>query len=99
MTDSLLVIYNNFCLLMTNKEILKKKIIYRSVHRGTKEMDILLGNFVKRYINSFNYNELLDLKNLLSAEDELLYEMYFKKEFNSSTFNPKISQMFKDFKI
>jgi len=84
---------------MTNKEILKKKIIYRSVHRGTKEMDILLGNFVKRYINSFNYNELLDLKNLLSAEDELLYEMYFKKEFNSSTFNPKISQMFKDFKI
>ena len=45
---------------MTNKEILKKQIIYRSMHRGTKEMDILLGNFVKTYINEFNDNELKD---------------------------------------
>ena len=27
---------------MINKEILKKQIIYRSSHRGTKEMDLLL---------------------------------------------------------
>ena len=39
---------------MTNKEILKKQIIYRSTHRGFKEMDLLLGNFVKKYINKFN---------------------------------------------
>ena len=43
---------------MTNKEILKKQIIYRATHRGTKEMDILLGNFVKKYIEEFNDNEL-----------------------------------------
>ena len=43
---------------MTNKEILKKKIIYRSTHRGTKEMDLLLGNFVKKYIDNFNNSEL-----------------------------------------
>ena len=36
---------------MTNKEILKKQIIYRSTHRGSKEMDILLGNFVKKHKN------------------------------------------------
>ena len=36
---------------MTNKEILKKQIIYRSMHRGFKEMDLLLGNFVKKYID------------------------------------------------
>ena len=28
-------------------EILKKKILYRSSYRGTKEMDLLLGSFVK----------------------------------------------------
>ena len=33
---------------MANNEILKKQIIYRSTHRGTKEMDLLLGNFVKK---------------------------------------------------
>ena len=47
---------------MTNKEILKKEIIYRSMHRGFKEMDLLLGKFVKKYINKLNTNELLDLK-------------------------------------
>ena len=43
---------------MTDKEILIKQIIYRSIHRGTKEMDLLLGNFVKKYIKTFNLNEL-----------------------------------------
>ena len=37
---------------MINKEVLKKQIIYRSTHRGSKEMDILLGNFVKKYIDN-----------------------------------------------
>ena len=57
---------------MTNKEILKKKIIYRSMHRGTKEMDLLLGNFVNKYINKFDDNELIELKSLLSLPDEIL---------------------------
>ena len=34
-----------------NIDELKKKIIYRSNYRGTKEMDKLLGKFVKKYIN------------------------------------------------
>ena len=35
-----------------NREDLKKKIIYRSTYRGTKEMDTLLGSFIKKYINT-----------------------------------------------
>ena len=36
---------------MINKKNLKKQIIYRSSHRGTKEMDLLLGSFVKKNID------------------------------------------------
>ena len=54
---------------MINKEILKKQIIYRSSHRGTKEMDIFLGNFVKRYIEELNDNDLKDLDQILILED------------------------------
>ena len=43
---------------MTNKEILKKQIIYRSAHRGSKEMDLLLGNFVKEHIDDFSDDDL-----------------------------------------
>ena len=64
---------------MTNKETLKKQIIYRSSHRGSKEMDILLGTFVKRYIEVFNDVDLKNLEELLSMEDEVLYHWYFKK--------------------
>ena len=61
---------------MTNKEILKKQILYRSAHRGTKEMDLLLGNFVKKYIDELNDKDLKDLESLLHIEDEILYKWY-----------------------
>ena len=65
--------------MMLNKEILKKQIIYRSMHRGTKEMDLLLGNFVKKYVEEFNINELKDLEKLLFIEDDIIYKWYVKK--------------------
>ena len=46
---------------MTKKEILINKITYRSEHRGTKEMDILLGNFVNSHIDLLNIKDLIDL--------------------------------------
>ena len=36
---------------MINIDQLKKKIIYRSNYRGTKEMDKLLSAFTYKYIN------------------------------------------------
>ena len=65
---------------MTNKKILKKQIIYRSTHRGTKEMDLLLGDFVKKNINIFSDSELKDLENLMIIEDEILQKWYFEKK-------------------
>ena len=67
---------------MTNRDDLKKQIIYRSNHRGTKEMDLLLGNFVKKYVNDFNDKELKNLYDLLMIEDELIYRWYFDKNIN-----------------
>ena len=84
---------------MINKEILKKQIIYRSNHRGTKEMDILLGNFVKTYINEFNDNELKDLEKLLSIEDEIIYDCYLNRNSDNSIPKTKVSLMFKKFKL
>ena len=62
---------------MQNKKNLIKQIIYRSSHRGSKEMDLLLGNFVKKYINVFDDKDLSDLYELLSIEDEIIYKVFF----------------------
>jgi antitoxin CptB len=84
---------------MKNNEILKRQIIYRSTHRGSREMDILLGNFVKKYIDEFNDSELKDLKQLLFIEDEIIYNWYFKKNSNTNVPNTKVSLMLKNFKL
>ena len=83
---------------MTNNEILKKQIIYRSTHRGTKEMDLLLGNFVKKNIDKFTDSELNDLENLIIIEDEILQKWLFEKNNENLVPFNKISKMFKEFK-
>ena len=84
---------------MTNKEILKKQIIYRSMHRGSKEMDLLLGNFVKKYINEFSNIELRDLEKLLFTDDKVIYKWYFEKNPNISIPNTRVSKLLKKFRL
>ena len=84
---------------MKNNITIKKQIIYRSTHRGTKEMDLLLGNFVKKNINFLNDAELDDLDKLLKMEDKILEEWYFDKiNFNPLPHN-KVTKLLKKFKI
>ncbi|MBT3407190.1 succinate dehydrogenase assembly factor 2, partial [Candidatus Woesearchaeota archaeon] len=59
-----------------NIDQLKKKIIYRSNYRGTKEMDKLLGAFTKKYIDELNNNDLIDLEKLLNVDDNNLYNFF-----------------------
>ena len=84
---------------MTNKEILKKQIIYRSMHRGFKEMDLLLGNFVKKNIDIFTTNELKSLEILMKIEDEILEKWYFKNRYSNLIPENKISKMLREFKF
>ena len=53
---------------------LKKKIKYRSEYRGIKEMDILLGKFVNKYIDTFNYDDLLKLYEILKNDDDKIFK-------------------------
>jgi len=84
---------------MTNKELLKKQIIYRSTHRGTKEMDLLLGNFVNKNIDKFNDIELKELDKLLKIDDEILQRWYFEKNAENLIPSNKVSVMLKEFKF
>ena len=84
---------------MNNIGNLKKKIIYRSVHRGIKEMDLLLSNFVKKYVNFLNENELYELERLLNMDDEVLYKWYLKKESTTLVPENSVTKKLKKFKL
>ena len=62
-----------------NKEDLKNKIIYRASYRGSKEMDILMTNFVKSIINDLEYDQLVDLNYLVNMDDESLISLKNKE--------------------
>ena len=57
-------------------EIYKKKLLYRASYRGTKEMDLLLSKFVKKYLDIFNLDQLSELEKFLDYEDEIILDFY-----------------------
>ena len=81
-----------------NIDQLKKKIIYRSNYRGTKEMDKLLGTFTKQNIDDLNYEELFDLENLLNIDDTNLYNYYTGAKTDFKIENNKVNLLFKNFR-
>ena len=83
----------------SNIEELKKKIIYRSNYRGTKEMDKLLGAFTKKYIDKLDFNELTELEKLLNIDDTNLYNFYNGLECDIKIKDNYIYTLFKDFKF
>ena len=85
---------------MTNSiEELKKKIIYRSSYRGTKEMDALLRSFVEKVIDNLNNEDLLDLYKLLNIDDDNLYKFKCDIETSIKIPNNQISKLFKEYKF
>tara|TARA_B100000941_G_scaffold238559_1_gene181663 strand:- start:18 stop:275 length:258 start_codon:yes stop_codon:yes gene_type:complete len=81
-----------------NIDDLKKKIIYRSNYRGTKEMDKLLGTFIKKNIDNLSHEDLIDLEKLLNIDDTNLYNYYTGVKTDFEIENNKVNLLFKNFK-
>ncbi len=55
-------------------ETRRKRLLYRSVYRGNKENDILLGQFARAHIAEFSAAELDQYERLLQAGDNDIYD-------------------------
>lgn len=58
----------------TDLETRRKRLLYRSVYRGNKENDILLGQFARAHIASFDAAELDQYERLLAAGDNDIFD-------------------------
>ena len=76
---------------------LKRKIIYRSNYRGTKEMNILLSSFVESIISQLNKEELENLLNFLNIDDDNLYKYKQGLKTEVQVSDNKITRLFKDY--
>ena len=74
---------------------LKKRLIYRSLYRGTKEMDKLISSFVQLNIDKFNFNQLQELDKFLSIDDDTLYRIYNNQINNIDNISPDFVKLYK----
>jgi antitoxin CptB len=58
----------------TDLETRRKRLLYRSIYRGNKENDILLGQFARACIASFDAVELDQYERLLAAGDNDIFD-------------------------
>jgi antitoxin CptB len=55
-------------------ETRRKRLLYRSVYRGNKENDILLGQFARAHIADFGAAELDQYERLLNTGDNDIFD-------------------------
>ena len=51
----------------------RKRLLFRCWHRGTREMDLILGRFADTTIASLTDDELTELEHLIEVPDPDLY--------------------------
>tara|TARA_B100002051_G_scaffold242019_1_gene246944 strand:- start:619 stop:882 length:264 start_codon:yes stop_codon:yes gene_type:complete len=76
-----------------------KKLLFRSMHRGTKEMDIILGNFAKIHLDSFSGDDLNEFEKILDIPDDKLFSWYMKQTEIPSIINNKILKLLMNYKL
>ena len=79
-------------------ETLRKKILYKATHRGTKEADRLIGGFAISEMGSLNEELLNEFDLLLDVPDVDLVNWVLEREPASREYNNNILQRIKIFK-
>jgi antitoxin CptB len=76
-----------------------KKLLYRSNHRGTKEMDLLIGGFANENLKKLSPEELQEFEILLNFTDKELSSWLVDNKKNIDLENFSISKKIKEFKL
>ena len=74
-------------------DVVRKRLLIRSWRRGTKELDLILGQFSDENLNKLKMPELNLYEQFLSNDDYLIYNWLFSKEDSPEIFKSLIKQI------
>ncbi len=77
----------------------RRRLRFRSWHRGTREMDMILGRFADKYVADFDKDQLEQFEELLMYSDPDLYNWLSKNEDLPANAKSDVMSLFLDFKI
>lgn len=61
-------------------DVQRRRLKFRSWHRGTREADLLLGTFADRFLSGFSAEQLARFDRLLGSSDPDLYNWMTGRE-------------------
>ena len=70
----------------------KKKLYFQSLHRGCKELDILLGSFAREELDVLEGSEVEEYKRLLDVADDKLFKWITGMEEVPREFDSQLMQ-------
>ena len=83
---------------LKNRSIFIKKLIYRSKYTGTRETDILLGNFAVSHLHNLSDENLISYQKLLESGDPRIWRLSIDVEKTNSDKENYIVNLIREFK-
>jgi len=80
-------------------EIRRKRLRFQCWHRGTKELDLLLGTFADRHLDEMNAAQLERMEALLEVPEPLLYSWIIGQAEPAPAFDHDVMTLLRDFKL
>tara|TARA_B100000963_G_C22084087_1_gene433478 strand:+ start:82 stop:336 length:255 start_codon:yes stop_codon:yes gene_type:complete len=83
---------------LNNRTVFIKKLIYRSKYTGTRETDILLGNFADNHLKNLDDDDLLAYQDLLNSGDPRIWRLSIDIEKSETSKENFLIDLIKEFK-
>ncbi len=78
-------------------DVRRRRILFRSWHRGTRELDLVLGRFADAEIASLRSSELDDYELLLEAQDRDVFSWLTFEAETPSLYDTPVLRKIRDF--
>ncbi len=77
----------------------RKRLLYRSIHTGMKETDLLLGGFARRHLPTLGDRQLELYERILEAGDPQIYAWLSGREAVPPGYDNDVMKLLLNFKI
>jgi len=78
-------------------DVRRRKLLYRSWHRGTREMDLIMGRFADACLADFTVAELDEYERLIDVPDPDLYAWVSGEKAAPANYDTALLRRLRDF--
>lgn len=77
----------------------RKRLRFRSWHRGTKEMDLLMGSFADAHLSGFDSSQLDRYEALLDVPEPVVYDWILGRSAPPADHDHDVMRLLLDFEF